>query len=60
MAEWIKDSVSDEEVTRESNLRASKMGYCTKDGLPEGRTKIMSMPPSKKYEENYKKIFGHD
>ena len=60
MDEFIPDNVSEKDVTEEANYRASKCGYCTREGNPMFRTKIMIHPPSKKYEENYARIFGHE
>lgn len=45
-----------EEVLR----RNAKAGYCTRNGEPVGRTKIMAQPANDRYRKNYVKIFGHD
>jgi hypothetical protein len=54
--EFVPDTVSEKDVAEEANRRASKVGACTRDGLPPGRTKIMSAPPTEQYRKNYNKI----
>ena len=58
--ELVSAFESEENVREEVNRRTAKAGYTTKYGEPAGRTKIMIMPASDRYRENYKKIFGHD
>jgi hypothetical protein len=56
MAELIPDNVSEQDVKDEANLRASKCGYCTRQGDPTRRQKII-VGWSRDYEENYERIF---
>ena len=58
--EIVPQNESYANIKEEVNRRTSKAGYTTKHGEPAGRTKIMAAPPTKKYEENYVRIFGHD
>lgn len=58
--ELIPSDVSEKDVREEACRRGAKLGHCTKYGEPPFRTKIMAAPPTRKYEENYIKIFGHD
>lgn len=58
--EVVPPSVSQKDLSEESYRIAAKKGYCTKDGLPPFRTKIMCAPPTKRYEKEYVRIFGHD
>jgi len=58
--ELVPWNANTKDVKEEINSRTSKAGYTTKHGEPAGRTKIMAAPPTKKYEENYVRIFGHD
>ena len=37
--ELIPDSVSSKDIRDEANRRASKKGYCTRYGEPEGKTR---------------------
>lgn len=43
-----------ETVREECELRMKRAGYFKRN------SKIIIKPPSKKYEENYVRIFGHD
>jgi len=52
---WNESNVR-EEVLR----RNAKAGYCTRNGEPVGRTKIMAQPANDRYRKNYRRIFGHD
>lgn len=58
--EIVPNDVSEKDLRDEVNRRTARAGYTTRLGEPPFRTKIMSMPASKKYEENYRRIFGHD
>ena len=58
--ELVPDNVSDKDVKDEANRRAAKCGYCDRNGDPPGRTKIMSLPSTRQYEEGYRRVFGHD
>jgi len=58
--ELVPMDVPAEDLRDEANLRASKLGYCTRRGEPPYRTKIMMAPPTKRYEQEYIRIFGHD
>jgi hypothetical protein len=58
--EVIPDSVSEKSLKDEVNRRTARSGYTTRNGEQPCRTKIMNLPPSKQYEENYVKIFGHE
>lgn len=58
--ELVPDKVSEKDLKEEVLQRSSRAGYCTRHGEPPYRTKIMAAPPSKQYEENYRRIFGHD
>lgn len=53
--ELIPDDVSEANVAEEANCRASKLGYCTREGKQMGRMKI-SAGWSRKYEENFKRL----
>jgi len=55
MEEFIPDNVSEKDVIEEANLRASKCGYCTREGNPTYRQKI-SFGYSRKYSENWERI----
>jgi hypothetical protein len=55
MDEFIPDNVSEKDVIEEANLRASKRGYCTREGNPNCREKI-SVGWTRKYEENWEKM----
>lgn len=59
-AEFVPEKVNEKDLRDEVLRRNSRAGYCTRLGEPPNRTKIMSQPSSKQYEENYKRIFGHD
>jgi hypothetical protein len=58
--ELVPDNVSEKELREEVNRRTARAGYTTSAGECPYRTKIMSLPPTKQYEENYRKAFGHD
>jgi hypothetical protein len=58
--EFVPDNVNEKDLKDEVLRRNAKAGYSTRLGEQSGRTKIMSMPASKKYRENYRRIFGHD
>ena len=58
--ELIPDNVSEKDLKAEVIRRNARAGYSTGLGEQPGRTKIMALPPNKKYEENYRKAFGHD
>jgi len=58
--EIIPFNVPEADLKDDINRRAARLGYTTKHGEPAGRTKIMAAPPTKKYAENYVRIFGHD
>jgi hypothetical protein len=58
--EIVPANVSEKDLKDEVNRRTAKAGYTTRLGEPPYKTKIMSMPPTKKYEENYRRVFGHD
>ena len=47
-------------VREEALRRNAKAGYCTRNGEPPDRTKIMIAPPTQRYRKNYVRIFGHD
>lgn len=51
---------SESNVREEVLRRNAKAGYCTKNGEPVGRTKIMAHPANDRYRKNYRRIFGHD
>lgn len=53
-------NVKEKDLKEEVNRRTSKAGYTTGLGESPYRTKIMSLPPTKQYEENYRRAFGHD
>jgi len=57
-AEFVPDNVSEQDVKEEANRKASKCGYCTREGNPTYRLKI-SEGWSREYEQNYERIFGH-
>jgi hypothetical protein len=59
-AELVPDGLSDKEIKEELNRRTAKAGYTTRLGECPYRTKIMSGPPTKQYEDNYRRAFGHD
>ena len=40
--EVIPDNIPQKDVIDESNRRAAKQGWCTRDGLPPFRTKIQT------------------
>ena len=54
-AEFIPDDVSEKDVTEEANYRASKLGYCTREGNPTMRSKI-SAGWSRRYEQNFERL----
>jgi hypothetical protein len=58
--EFVPDNVNEKDLKDEVLRRNAKVGYTTSLGEPPYKTKIMSMPPSKKYQENYRLAFGHD
>jgi hypothetical protein len=58
--EIVPDNVSASDLRDEVNRRTAKAGYTTRNGECPYRTKIMIMPPTRKYRENYVKAFGHD
>ena len=47
-------------VREEAVRRGSKAGYCTKYGEPVDSGRIISKPATRKYRENYVRIFGHE
>lgn len=53
-------NADEKQLREEVNSRTAKAGYTTRRGECPYRTKIMIQPPTRKYEENYVKIFGHD
>jgi len=55
IVDWNESGVR-EEVLR----RNAKAGYCTRNGEPTQRTKIMAQPANAQYRKNYRRIFGHD
>jgi hypothetical protein len=59
-AELVPNNVSDKDLKDEVNRRTARAGYTTRFGESPSRTKIMAQPPTKQYEENYVRIFGHD
>ena len=50
---------SEDNIREEVNRRTSKAGYTNREGGPPSSGRIVSKPASKKYRENYVKIFGH-
>lgn len=58
--ELVPDNVSEKDLKDEVNRRTAKAGYTTRLGESPYRTKVMAHPPTRKYEENYVRIFGHD
>jgi hypothetical protein len=58
--EIVPSNVSEKDLKDEVNRRTAKAGYTTRLGEPPYRTKIMSMPPTRKYAANYRRAFGHD
>jgi hypothetical protein len=58
--ELVQNNVSQKDLQIEVNRRTAKAGYTTRLGEPPYRTKTMVAPPTKQYEENYRKAFGHD
>jgi hypothetical protein len=44
----------------ESNVREEVEKRNRRAGYLRGKSKIMIAPPTRKYEENYRRIFGHD
>lgn len=58
--ELVPDNVSEKDLKDEVLRRNAKAGYTTRLGEPPYHTKIMLAPPTKRYEENYRKVFGHD
>jgi hypothetical protein len=58
--ELVPDNVSQSDLRDEVNRRTAKAGYTTRLGECPYRTKIMVAPPTKAYEDNYVKAFGHD
>jgi hypothetical protein len=57
--EIVPNNVSHKDLINESNRRSAKAGYTTRLGEPPYRTKIMSMPVTKEYQDNYERIFKH-
>lgn len=57
--EIVPNNVSEKDLKDEVNRRTARAGHTTRSGEPPYKTKIMSMPPNKRYEENYVRIFGH-
>lgn len=53
--ELVPDNISEKDVREEANLRASKCGYCTRQGNPTYRQKI-SVGWSREYEKAYERI----
>jgi len=51
---------SESNVREEVLRRNAKAGYCTRNGEPNCRTKIMAQPANAQYRKNYRRIFGHD
>jgi len=58
--EIVSAFANEKSLRDEVNRRTAKAGYTTRYGEPTYRTKIMSAPPNKRYEENYVRIFGHE
>lgn len=58
--ELVSFNADEKSVKEEVDARTAKAGYTTKYGEPTYRTKIMWAPPTKQYEENYVRIFGHE
>jgi len=58
--EMVAWNESEGSVREEVLRRNAKAGYCTRNGEPAGRTKIMAQPANDRYRRNYKRIFGHD
>jgi hypothetical protein len=62
--EIVPANVSENDLRDEVNCRTCKAGYTTRDGLSPYKTKIMGFAivgrAKKKYDNNYRKIFGHD
>ena len=54
---WNADK---KDVHAEVLRRNAKAGYCTRYGECADRSKIMTMPLTKKGEANYRRAFGHD
>ena len=51
---------SESNVREEAIRRGVKAGTCNSEGGPVKSDKIRSMPATKRYRENYVKIFNHD
>lgn len=58
--EIIPSAMSQSDIVEEVNSRTAKAGYTTKNGEYPYRTKIMTMPPTKGFGDNYRRAFGHD
>jgi len=59
--EIVPENVSRNDLLNEAHRRSARAGYCSRSGERLNRTKIMNFAPQdkKKYDENYKRIFGH-
>jgi hypothetical protein len=55
----VPANASEKDLKDEVNRRTDRAGYTTRFGEAPYRTKIMSLPPTKQYEENYERIFKH-
>lgn len=58
--EGVSAFESEENVREEVIRRGVKAGTCNSEGGPVSSGKIRSMPATKKYRENYVKIWGHE
>jgi len=60
--ELVAWNESSSNVREEVNRRSFKAGYTDRDGQPRGAGKGDSPRPvnKKRYDQNYKRIFGHD
>ena len=58
--ELVSFNHDEKDIKDEVNRRTAKAGYTTRLGEPPYRTKAMTLPPNKKYEESYTRIFGHE
>ena len=53
--EFVPDNVSENDVKDEANKRASRRGYCSKEGNPIRKTKF-SVGWSRSYADNFERI----
>lgn len=58
--EIVSPTIPQKDVVDEVNSRTAKVGLTTRYGECPYRTKIMTMPPTKEFEANYRRVFGHD